>query len=298
VYLAQNMDVTLEKSHIAGKIEATVTDTLAYRGANLTFANLDTRLLTRLFPTMTFPRPLTLTGKATFDGGEHSLNVNGDVVVDDRLSGRSHLVAVGVMGLSKGVFTARDLHVRMLPLQMNLAKSLAPTLKLNGTMTGTATLNGSSAAIMTAQGDVTEVENGAVSHATGRAAFRARGMPWYDVDANMHPLALATLGRYMPTVGLIGTASGPLKLKGFENNLPRRWVSGSAGNDGSTQQGDRLQPRIQYEDVQRRRLGCKGSTDFAHGCWNGERSRIYSGNDADAARGEGGRVVNRYGFDR
>jgi translocation and assembly module TamB len=219
VYLARNMDATLEKSHIAGKIEATVTDTLAYRDANLTFANLDTRLLTRLFPTMKFPRPLTLTGKATFDGGEHSLNVNGDVVVDDRLSGRSHLVAVGVMGLSKGVFTARDLHVRMLPLQMNLAKSLAPTLKLAGTMTGTATLNGSSAAIMTAQGDVTEVENGAVSHATGRAAMRAHGMPWYDVDATMHPLALATLGRYMPTVGLIGSASGPVKLKGFENDL-------------------------------------------------------------------------------
>ncbi len=219
VYLAQNMDVTLEKSHVAGKIEATVTDTIAYRDANLSFANLDTRLLTRLFPTMTFPRPLTLTGKATFDGGEHSLKVNGDVVVDDRLSGRSHLVAVGVMGLSKGIFTARDLHVRMLPLQMNLAKALAPTLKLAGTMTGTATLNGSSAAIMTAQGDVTEVENGAVTHATGRAAMRARGMPWYDVDATMHPLALTTLGRYMPTVGLIGSASGPLKLKGFENDL-------------------------------------------------------------------------------
>jgi len=219
VYLAQNMDVTLEKSHVAGKIEATVTDTIAYRDANLTFANLDTRLLTRLFPTMTFPRPLTLTGKATFDGGEHSLKVNGDVVVDDRLSGRSHLVAVGVMGLSKGIFTARDLHVRMLPLQMNLAKAIAPTLKLSGTMTGTATLNGSSAAIMTAQGDVTEVENGAVTHATGRAAMRARGMPWYDVDATMHPLALATLGRYMPTVGLIGSASGPVKLKGFENDL-------------------------------------------------------------------------------
>src|ERR1700681_5109627 len=42
VYLAQNMDVTLEESHITGKIEATVTDTLAYRDANLTFANLDT----------------------------------------------------------------------------------------------------------------------------------------------------------------------------------------------------------------------------------------------------------------
>jgi len=220
VYLAQNMDVTLEKSHIAGKIEATVTDTIAYRDANLSFANLDSRLLTRLFPTMTFPRPLTLTGKAAFDGGEHALKVNADVVVDDRLSGRSHLVANGVMGLSKGIFTAQDLHMRMLPLQLGLAKAIALTLRTGGTVTGTATLNGSSAAIMTASAmDVTHVELGALSRATGRAAMRARGIPWYDVDVVMHPLALATIGRYMPTVGLRGSGDGPLRLKGFENDL-------------------------------------------------------------------------------
>jgi translocation and assembly module TamB len=220
VYLARNMDVTLEKSHIAGKIEATVTDTVAYRDANLSFTDLDTRLLTQLFPTMTFPRPLTLTGKATFDGGEHALKVNADVVVDDRLSGQSHLVATGVMGLSKAIFTARDLHVRMLPLQMGLAKAIAPTLRTGGTVTGTATLNGSSAAIMTASAmDVTHVELGALSRATGRAAMRPRGIPWYDVDVVMHPLALATIGRYMPKVGLRGSGNGPLRLKGFENDL-------------------------------------------------------------------------------
>jgi translocation and assembly module TamB len=220
VYIAKNMDVTLEKSHITGQIEATVADTVSYRNADLGFANLDTRLLTRLFPSMTFPRPLTLTGKAKFDGGEHSLRVNGDVVVDDRLSGRSHLVAVGVMGLSKGIFTARDLHVRMLPLQLGLAKALAPTLRTGGTVTGVATLNGSSAAIMYATAvDVTHVELGALSRATGRAAMRGRGVPWYDVDVQMHPLALATIGRYMPTVGLQGSGTGPLRLKGFENDL-------------------------------------------------------------------------------
>ncbi|HMG95335.1 MAG TPA: hypothetical protein VK565_03490, partial [Gemmatimonadaceae bacterium] len=219
VYLAQNMDVTLERSHVAGQIEATVTDTLAYRNANLRFANLDTRLLTKLFPAMKFPRPLTLTGRAAFDGGQHALRINGDVVVDDRLSGRSHLVGNGVMGLANGVFTARDLHVRMLPLQMGLARAIAPSVKLGGSVSGAATLNGSSAAIMTAQGDVTHVEGGAVSHATGRAAIRARGMPWFDVDAQMHPLALATLGQFMPSVGLRGTASGPVRLKGNQNNL-------------------------------------------------------------------------------
>jgi translocation and assembly module TamB len=219
VYTAQNMDVRLEKSHVAGQIEATITDTIAYRNAKLRFTDLDTRLLTRLFPAMTFPRPLTLSGRANFEGGQHALRIDGDVIVADRLSGTSRLVGNGVMGLSNGVFTARDLHVRMAPLQLGLARAIAPSIKLQGAVSGTATLNGSSAAIMTAQADVTHVERGAVSRATGRASFRARGMPWFDVDARMHPLALATLGQFMPSVGLRGSASGPMKLKGNINNL-------------------------------------------------------------------------------
>jgi autotransporter translocation and assembly factor TamB len=220
VYLARNMDVTLVHSHVAGQIEATVTDTVAYRNADLRFSNLETRLLTQLFPAMTFPRPLTLTGSAKFNGGEHALRVNGDVVVDDRLSGRSHLIAIGVMGLSGGVFTARDLHTRMLPLQTGLMKAIAPKLFLNGTLSGTATLNGSSLTVMTAVGDVTHVDRGAVSHATGRFAFRPRGLLWVDVDAQMHPLSLVTLGRISaPTLGLRGNATGPLRLRGSINNM-------------------------------------------------------------------------------
>ncbi|HET7612525.1 MAG TPA: translocation/assembly module TamB domain-containing protein [Gemmatimonadaceae bacterium] len=220
VYLVQNMDMTIQRSHIAGQIEATVTDTVAYRNADLRFANLETRLITQLFPTMTFPRPLTLTGSAKFNGGEHALAVNGDVVVDDRLSGRSHIVAVGVMGLAGGVFTARDLRTRMLPLQTGLMKAIAPKLFLNGTLSGNATLNGSSAGIMTAVGDVTNVDRGAVSRATGRFAFRPRGLLWVDVDARMHPLSLVTFGRIAaPTLGLHGNASGPLKVRGDLGNL-------------------------------------------------------------------------------
>ena len=219
VYLARNMDLTLVRSHVTGQIEVAVTDTLAYRNADLHFTSLDTRLLTQLFPAMKFPRPLTLTGQAKFDGGEHSLNINGNVTVDDRLSGRSRLVGNGLMGLANGIFNARDLHVRMAPLQMGLAKAVAPSIKLDGTLTGMVTLNGTTAAIMTAQGDVTHVERGALSRATGRASMRVRGLPWYDVDARMHPLSLVTLGQFMPTVGLRGSASGPMRLKGPANDL-------------------------------------------------------------------------------
>ena len=35
----------------------------------------------------------------------------------------------------------------------------------------------------------------------------------------MHPLSLVTLGRFMPTVGLRGSANGPMRLKGPINDL-------------------------------------------------------------------------------
>ena len=219
VYLFRNMDMTVVRSRIAGQIEATVADTISYRNANLRFANLDTRLLTQLFPAMKFPRQLFLTGRAAFEGGQHALRIDGDVAVNDPLSGNSHLVGNGVMGLANGIFTARDLHVRMLPLQMGLAKAVAPTLFLNGSMTGTATVNGSTASIITGVGDVTHVDRGALSRATGRLSMRPKGLTWVDFDARMHPLSLVTLGRFMPGVGLRGNANGPLRMKGTTNNL-------------------------------------------------------------------------------
>src|SRR5256714_1065504 len=76
VYLVQNMDVVMAHSHAAGQIEATVTDTLSYRNADLRFSNLETRLLTQLFPTMKFPLPLTLADGCTIDCGQHT--VRGD----------------------------------------------------------------------------------------------------------------------------------------------------------------------------------------------------------------------------
>jgi len=43
---------------------------------------------------------------------------------------------------------------------------------------------------------------------------------WVDMDAQMHPLSLVTLGRFSaPTIGLRGTVNGPLRLQGSINNM-------------------------------------------------------------------------------
>ena len=219
VYIARNMDVNLAGSKVQGQIEVTVTDTLAYRDANLRFATLDTRLLERLFPVGPLPRQGLLTGRAKFDGGQRSLQVDADVTFDERRSGRSRIAAVGVLGIDKGVFNARNLRVRLLPMQMLLARAPSPDFPLRGTLTGTATLTGSTASQMIAVGDITHVDRGARSRAIGRATIRTRGVPWVDIDARMQPLAMATVGRFAPALALRGSATGPVRLRGSLSNL-------------------------------------------------------------------------------
>ncbi len=218
IYEARQMDVNIGGSKVQGGIEVEVTDTLTYKDANLRFSSLSTRLLERLFP-IDLPRHGLLAGRATFNGGQRSLRVDADVTFDEERSGRSRIAAVGILGLNEGVFNARDLRVRMMPLQMLLAKAPSPDFPIRGTLTGTATLNGSTATQLIAVGDVTHVDRGARSRAVGRAAIRMQGLPWVDIDARMQPLALATAGRFVPSFGLRGSASGPVRLRGSLSNM-------------------------------------------------------------------------------
>jgi translocation and assembly module TamB len=166
----------------------------------------------------------TLTGTATLNGDQKSLGVNADVALDNPKVGRSHILAVGNVGLLNNDFRASNLRLTMRPLQVALLRSYAANLPIGGTITGTATLNGSMLSRMTAKADVTHVDRGDTSHLTGNASFRAApngkmAGAWFDVDAELHPLALAEAGRFFPAAGLRGFASGPIKLTGTLENL-------------------------------------------------------------------------------
>lgn len=214
-YTASNADIQLAQSHLAGKMTVVVNDSITFHNSDLRFANLDTRMLTRLFPSIILPRQGIANGHATFDGGIRWLRINGDVAFYSPQSGRSHVIGGGQLGYANGIFSAKNLKLRMLPMTMDLFEAIvAVPTPLGGTLSGTAILNGSTATMMTAQGDVTHVEGGAVSRATGRTGFRTHGVQYFDIDARVHPLALATAGRFVPSLGLRGNATGPIRLVG------------------------------------------------------------------------------------
>jgi hypothetical protein len=165
----------------------------------------------------------TLTGTATLNGNQKNLGLNADVVLSQR-SGTSHVLAVGNVGLLKNDFRADNLRLTMRPLQVALLRNFANNLPIGGTITGTATLNGLARLRMTAKADITHVDHGNTSRLTGTGEFRSSpsgkmASTWFDVDAQLHPLSLATAGSFFPKAGLRGFASGPIRLTGTMSNL-------------------------------------------------------------------------------
>ncbi|HEX6574119.1 MAG TPA: translocation/assembly module TamB domain-containing protein [Gemmatimonadaceae bacterium] len=237
IYIARNADVRIADAHLAGDLGVTVAEEFSVHDTNLRFNNLDTRLIEQMFPSVKAPRSGILSGRAKLDGNQRDLAVDGDFNFNDRRAGHNRVLAVGHVGFGDGDFRATNLRLTMKPVQVDLARDFSPTLPIHGTLTGTAVLNGSTDTRMTARADITHVDRGAVSHITGTgtarfASGRQTTLSWFDVDAQLHPLSLVTAGRFFPSAGLRGVATGPVRLTGTMGNLAVR--SNLAFSDGGS----------------------------------------------------------------
>ena len=227
-YVARNADVRIGTSRVGGAFGLTISETDArFHDTHLTFASLDTRLIEQLAAGVDIPRRGTLSGRASLEGPMRELVVDGDVAFDDARSGRSRIVARGMIGFGDKEVRAQALRVRLAPVQVDLARIAMPNLPIGGVVTGTATLDGSTATRLTASVDLEHVDGAgqgppARSHLTGRGVVTMRGTTWMDLDLRARPLSLATVGRFAPALGLRGNASGPIRVRGSLNDLAVR----------------------------------------------------------------------------
>ena len=219
-YDVRNADIALQGAKATGSFGLTLGDSMSIHDTNLRLASLDTRLIEQLVPGFTSPRRGTLGGRVALGGGKHAMRVNADVSFDDVSAGTSRVAAVGEVGMvPSGGIRARALRLRLDPLQVALAKPWMPTLPVGGIVSGTATVDGTTATQLVAVADLTHSDEGAHSRLTGRGAFRTAGGLWMDVDARARPISLAEVGRFVPALGLRGVAAGPIRLTGPLQNL-------------------------------------------------------------------------------
>lgn len=219
-YIARNADLRVEQAQLAGNFGLTLTDTFALHDTKLRFAHVDTRLIEQLVPSLRIPRRGTLDGRATVAGGRSALRLDSDVTFTDVGTGPSRLIAVGEVGFPKaGGLRARDLRLRAAPVQVALVRIAAPTFPIAGTLTGTATVNGSTTSRLSAVADLVHHEAAQRSHLSGHALVQLAGQRWMDLDLRANPLDLATVGKLAPALGLRSTATGPIRVRGPFSDL-------------------------------------------------------------------------------
>ena len=219
-YDVRDLAVSTGDARVEGNIGITLGDTLLLHETDVTFSDVTTALIEQLVPGVDVPASGRLSGSLAVQGSPMAMHVDGDVVFVDELSGRSRLVAAGEIGSDSGVVIARNLQISVSPMQVALARNVAPDFPLGGVLTGRVTLDGSTASRMNMRGiDVTHSGGQARSRFTGSGGVRLADVTVLDLDLMARPMSLLTVGEFAPEAGLRGSVSGPIRVRGPLNDL-------------------------------------------------------------------------------
>ncbi|MEO8619950.1 MAG: translocation/assembly module TamB domain-containing protein, partial [bacterium] len=254
-YVVRNADLRTGTAHLTGDIGATLTDTVFFHDANVRFTGLTTRQIEAAVPDLHSPRQGVLEGRAKFSGTPKRMTVDGDVSFHATGRGTSRVIADGVVGFTPTkpvVVSARDLHVRIEPLQVDIVKLLFPLLPIGGTLSGTTTLNGSGAQQLVASNlDIVHVDGRNRSHAVGSASVHTIGRQTLDLDVDTRPIALAELTKFAPKMPFKGMAHGPIHAHGPIDALKvdSRLALPGGGEFGLTGTVDFLSKELVYDVV-------------------------------------------------
>jgi translocation and assembly module TamB len=222
-FMVPNAELALEGGSVEGQIGVAMasTDGLRLHDTDLRFTGVRTATIEKLVPGLEIPTSGTLAGHTVLAGALTDMKVDADVSFDATRDGTSRLIATGNVGMleSGGGVQMRDLRLRFDPVQVALAHVVAPKLPVGGTITGTATLNGSTASQILARAQLVHRDRGNMSRLEARADYRGSPRKWVDAEIHAKPLSLATAGRFAPALKLHGTLAGQVQVTGTLDSL-------------------------------------------------------------------------------
>ncbi len=207
-------DPTAGASHVLADGGIQLAGGLDLRALRLRFSPLRLAFAHQLAPSLPASLNGTVTGTATLSGRPtERLSLTADLVDHDRDAGRSHVRARGAVQIGGG-FRAEGLHLEFLPLQVAAVKPFAPSLPITGTLSGTAAVTGAPATRLATAVDLVHEGRAGRSHVIGTADVNPGTPSRFDVDLRAPELALGTVGRFVPSAGLHGSAHGDIAAHG------------------------------------------------------------------------------------
>ncbi len=100
-----------------------------------------------------------------------------------------------------------------------MPRTWLPKLPIAGVVTGKTTLNGSTATEFAMNFEIAHDDRGETSKISGSAVVHANGPTRIDADVVAYPISLVEVGRFFPSAGLQGEATGPIHLHGPLSDL-------------------------------------------------------------------------------
>ena len=215
--IASEMDMRVEGATVKGRADIQIGNAPFRVGpSDVTYANLDTRLVKRYMPSAPLNAVGTLAGHMRLAGDPASMRVDGWTNYTERGGPTSRVVADGVVGNSNGVFVARGLRLRLQPLHLSLVRKYKSGIPYTGAVTGTAVLTGSTRSGFALNADIYDADprNGR-SHlrADGRVDSRD-GFTARQLHLRFDPLQVAMLKAFAPKIPYGGTIAGTTTLTG------------------------------------------------------------------------------------
>ncbi len=214
-----SLSLALEKARLNGTLDFGFDkDDTRFDDVKVRLDALDTRLVKRLLPDVAIPREGVLSGTLAAKGPLTGATIDGVFRFDDREAGPLNMRARGIAGSVGDALLTRNLRLDITPVPVTLAsEALKP---LGGRVGGVVTVNGRTDGWLDTRLALVHSVEGLDSRINGRARVNITGVePLVDANLLFEPLSLPAMGRFAPTLGLRGNASGTLSLQGVLSNM-------------------------------------------------------------------------------
>lgn len=218
-YTVTNADLRVGTAQLGGRLGLVITDTIsAFRDTDLDFARFPTALIEHFIPAARAPVPGHLTGRVKVAGDIDALRLDGALMFDPLQHAPFRIVARGGLGFAEG-FTTNRLFVSADRMPVSVVHEFGLDPRIGGTLTGNATLSGSTATRFRGPYRLVHNERGTRSHVEGEGSIAVRDNMRMDISMRFLPVSLELAEHFVKETDIRGAVTGTGRIQGTPRDL-------------------------------------------------------------------------------
>ena len=225
-YVASDAELSVGVTTLRGALGLRIDDDAPTRfvRTDLHATRLTSTLIEQLVPGLTVPLAGEATGRVLADGPLDRLQLQLRATVTPRGYRAFGVGARGGVGYFNETFTARQLHLDASGVPVRLAHAFDVDVPVGGTVTATATVDGSSAGRLTGRAHFTHRVDTLVSRIDVEGNVAVRDSMRLDLIAHLQGVALALADTFVGRDDVQGMLSGDVHLFGTPRDIATRFA--------------------------------------------------------------------------